>query len=264
MEAILLAGGLGTRLRSRLTNVPKCMAPVGGRPFLEILLDQLCAAGCSRAILSVGHLRHVVMQRFRESYRGLPIDYVVETSPLGTGGAIRLALGSVRQSCALVLNGDTFLAIDLQKLLASHTAHGAAMTMAIKEVEDTGRYGGVVVKDGEVIGFREKNRSGAGQTNAGQASKGQASKGQASKGWINAGVYVLNTAFPWPEKLGPDAVSNRFSFETDLLALHLARIRPRAFPCAGYFLDIGVPQDLDRAQCELANPARGAFPASPL
>jgi D-glycero-alpha-D-manno-heptose 1-phosphate guanylyltransferase len=230
MEAILLVGGLGTRLRSRLTDTPKCMAPVGGRPFLEHVLDQLCGVGCTRVILSVGHLRHIVMEHFRENYRGLPIDYVVDTSPLGTGGAIRLALESARESNALVLNGDTFLAIDFRELLACHAAHRAPLTIAVKEVEEMGRYGGVVVNEDEVVGFTEKRRSGA--------------------GWINAGVYVLQTKFPWPQSLG-----KCFSFETDLLAPHLAWIRPRAFICAGYFLDIGVPEDLDRAERELSERA---------
>src|SRR6185437_16680686 len=92
MEAVILAGGLGTRLNSRLTGLPKPMAPIAGRPFLEILLDALIGAGCSRIILSVGHLREVIINHFGESYRGVPVRYVVEETPLGTGGAIRRAL----------------------------------------------------------------------------------------------------------------------------------------------------------------------------
>ena len=109
MEAIVLAGGFGTRLATRLHGVPKPMAPVAGRPFLEILLTQLQRAGCSHVVLSVGHLHSVIQDHFGASFRGMRVDYAIESVPLGTGGAVRLALQQAKEESVLVLNGDTFL-----------------------------------------------------------------------------------------------------------------------------------------------------------
>lgn len=227
MEAIVLAGGLGTRLASRLNQTPKSMAPVGGRPFLEILLDQLIAAGCSRIILSVGHLRDAILQRFQNRYRDVPIDYAIEESPLGTGGAIRLALSQALEPSVLVVNGDTYLEADLSALARFHRSSRRSLTMAVVRVADTARYGGVLIEDQIISGFSEKGRTGP--------------------GWINGGFYVIDKSFPWHADLPA-----RFSFETDVLVPFLSEIRPAAFRCEGYFLDIGIPQDFDRAQVELA------------
>jgi D-glycero-alpha-D-manno-heptose 1-phosphate guanylyltransferase len=229
MEAIILAGGLGTRLSSRLRNVPKAMAPVGGRPFLEILLDRLVAAGCARTILSVGHLAHVIRNAFGTSFQGVQLEYVVEDSPLGTGGAIRLALELAKESSVLVLNGDTFLDADLRSFLDAHVAGGRPLSLAITEVADVSRYGGVLTDGALVRGFVEKGRAGA--------------------GWINGGMYAINRDFLWPSHL-----SASFSFENDVLVPMVTSLLPLAFPCKGYFLDIGVPEDLDRAEAELATP----------
>lgn len=228
MEAIILAGGLGTRLASRLNHIPKSMAPVAGRPFLEILLDNLVAAGCSHIILSIGHLREVILQWFRSHYRGVPIDYAIEESPLGTGGAIRMALRHANEPSVLVLNGDTYLEADLSALVKFHRSSGRPLTMAVLCVEDVSRYGGVLIENQSVTGFFEKGRTGP--------------------GWINGGLYVIDKHFPWH----PDLPA-RFSFETDVLVPFLSEIHPAAFPCGGYFLDIGIPEDLDRAQLELGS-----------
>lgn len=227
MEAIILAGGLGTRLRSRLSDRPKVMAPVAGRPFLAILLSQLIDQGCSRIILSVGYLRHLISDAFGSSCRGIPLDYAVEEDPLGTGGAIRLALSHARESSVLVLNGDTYLDADFTAMLALHDSVDRTMTMAVTRVQDMSRYGGVMLENGHVAGFIEKGKTGP--------------------GWINAGVYVLASSFVWPEGL-----PSRFSFETEVLLPLLHQLHPAAFSCAGQFLDIGTPEDFDRAQTELA------------
>jgi D-glycero-alpha-D-manno-heptose 1-phosphate guanylyltransferase len=226
MEAIILAGGLGTRLRSRLTNLPKAMAPVGGRPFLAWLLDQLISAQCQRVILSVGYLREAITTAFHDNYRGMRIDYAIEETPLGTGGAIQLAMARAEEPGVFVLNGDTWVDADLAAMLAFHAAGRRPMTMAVTPIGDTARYGGVIVEDGHVAGFVEKGRSGP--------------------GWINAGLYLLSREFPWPEGLHAP-----FSFETGVLVPFLDRIRPAAFPHTGDFLDIGIPEDLDRAQTML-------------
>jgi D-glycero-alpha-D-manno-heptose 1-phosphate guanylyltransferase len=231
MEAIVLAGGLGTRLAARLSNVPKPMAPVARRPFLEILLSQLKRAGCARAVLSVGHLHEVIEDHFGRDFRGMQVEYAIENAPLGTGGAIRAALEATSEDSVLVLNGDTFLDADYASMLRYHQQQAAPLTIAITHCTDVARYGGVVTS-GEseslrVTGFQEKGRTGA--------------------GWINAGAYALRREMPWPLDL-----PQKFSFETDFLAPHIGSLAPAAFPVTGFFLDIGIPEDLDRAQTELA------------
>jgi D-glycero-alpha-D-manno-heptose 1-phosphate guanylyltransferase len=227
IEAIILAGGLGTRLAARLDGVPKPMAPIAGRPFLAILLARLQQSGCARVLLSVGHLHQTIRHHFGASFHGMTLDYIVEDAPLGTGGALRAALQQAREDSVLVLNGDTFLQLDYAALLAFHAQSGAALTMSITHQENIARYGGVIAKNGRVIGFEEKGRTGPGQ--------------------INAGVYALNRNLPWPASL-----PEKFSFESDFLAPQIANIPVAAYPVDGFFLDIGVPEDLDRAQTALA------------
>jgi D-glycero-alpha-D-manno-heptose 1-phosphate guanylyltransferase len=227
VEAIVLAGGLGTRLATRLSGVPKPMAPVAGRPFLEILLNQLARTGCERVLLSVGYLATVIQAYFGARFRNMKVDYAVEKAPLGTGGAIRLALAQATEDFALVLNGDTFLDADYAAMMRFHAGAGATLTMAVARQVDIGRYGGVVVKAGRVVSFEEKGRPGP--------------------GWINAGAYVLERDLAWPAHL-----PEKFSIERDFLAPEIGRIRPAAYEVEGVFLDIGVPEDLDRAQIELA------------
>jgi D-glycero-alpha-D-manno-heptose 1-phosphate guanylyltransferase len=228
MEAIILAGGFGTRLAARLEGVPKPMAPVAGRPFLEILLRQLEHAGCVRAILSVGYLHEVIENHFGTEFSGVQIDYAVEHAPLGTGGAIRNALGMAAEKSVLVLNGDTFLDADYAAMMRFHAHEGTILTMAVTHCENIARYGGVTIGDRmRVTGFQEKGCMGA--------------------GWINAGAYAMRKDIAWSAQLG-----EKFSFETDFLAPQIAALGPAAYAVQGFFLDIGVPEDLDRAQAELA------------
>jgi len=227
MEAIVLAGGFGTRLAAKLNGIPKPMAPVAGRPFLEILLAQLKRNGCSRAILSVGHLYQVIQNHFGASFQGMPLDYAIESLPLGTGGAIRRSLALADTENVLVLNGDTFLHADYEAMLRFHSAQRAALTIAISHQPDIARYGGVLVEGTRIVGFEEKGRTGA--------------------GFINAGAYVIARGMQWPQ-----ALPEKFSFERDFLMPETARLAPAAYPVNGFFLDIGIPEDLDRAQTELA------------
>ena len=228
MEAIVLAGGFGTRLKGMLEGLPKPMAPVAGRPFLEILLDQLVHAGCARVILSVGHLHEVIESHFGEAWRGMIVDYAVESAPLGTGGAIRAALVRGREEDILVLNGDTFLEADYAEMMRFHAAQAAQLTIGVTHQSDVARYGGVVLGGGRIAGFEEKGRTGP--------------------GWINAGAYVVRRDLVWPPEL-----SGKFSFETDFLAPGIARLQPAAYEVNGLFIDIGVPEDLARAQTALAD-----------
>jgi D-glycero-alpha-D-manno-heptose 1-phosphate guanylyltransferase len=232
MEAIVLAGGLGTRLASRLHGLPKPMAPIAGRPFLEILLTQLRRSGCTRVLLSVGHQHNVIQEHFGASFHGMTLDYVIESVPLGTGGAIRLALAEAREESVLVLNGDTFLAADYAAMLRFHASEGAAVTLAVVHCDDVSRYGGVTIEGRRIVSFQEKGSSGPGQTRA---------------GFISAGTYVLARKLAWPP-----ALPEKFSIERDFFVPEVARLRAAAYEVDGFFLDIGIPEDLDRAQIELA------------
>ncbi len=227
MEAIVLAGGFATRLAGRLEGVPKSMAPIAGRPFLEIVLEQLRSAGCTHVVLAVGHLHNVIQSHFGAAFNGVRIDYSIESTPLGTGGAIRQALAQTTEESVLVLNGDTFLQVDYGEMMRFHLSEGATATIAVVQRSDISRYGGVVIEDKRIVGYEEKGRSGP--------------------GWISAGVYVLPRNPIWPPTLG-----EKFSIEHDFFAPEITRLRPAAYKVDGYFLDIGIPEDLDRAQTELA------------
>ena len=226
MEAIILAGGLGKRLKNKIEGLPKSMAPVAGRPFLEILLNQLARSGCTRVILSVGHLHHVIQSHFGTAWRGIGIDYSIESAPLGTGGAIRASLAYATEENVLILNGDTYLQADYAGMMDFHVGLSAQMTIAVTHQPDVARYGGVILQQDCIAGFEEKGRTGP--------------------GWINAGAYLLSRHIAWPTSL-----AEKFSFETDFLAPEIRRLRPAAFKVDGFFLDIGVPEDLDRAQTAL-------------
>jgi D-glycero-alpha-D-manno-heptose 1-phosphate guanylyltransferase len=232
MEAIVLAGGLGTRLRDVVADLPKAMAPINGRPFLAFVLDALIAGGCRRAILAVGYKSEQIRSHFGERYRSLPLRYSVETELLGTGGAMMLAMEQASASPVFVLNGDTYLELDYAAMLAAHGRAHAALTIAVHAVPDAGRYGALDIADGRIRGFVEKGRPGPGS--------------------INAGVYILARdllhRYPMPGK---------FSFETDLLVPHVTDIKPCAFPTPGVFIDIGVPEDYARAQTLLEARHRG-------
>jgi D-glycero-alpha-D-manno-heptose 1-phosphate guanylyltransferase len=227
MEAIVLAGGLGTRLAGRLEGVPKSMAPIAGRPFLEIILEQLRGAGCTRVVLAVGHLHTVIQSHFGAAFKGIRIDYFIESTPLGTGGAIRQALSHATEESVLVLNGDTFLQVDYAGVMLFHASEGATVTIAVVHRPNVARYGGVAIEENRIIGYEEKGRSGP--------------------GYISAGAYVLPRNLAWPARL-----KEKFSIEYDFFAPEIARLHPAAYKVEGYFLDIGIPEDLDRAQTELA------------
>lgn len=225
-EAIILAGGLGTRLRSIVPDLPKPMAPIGERPFLDLLLAFLTARGFRHVILSTGHMHQRIADHFGAARGPLSIDYCVEASPLGTGGAIRAALGRCRSDHALVLNGDTFLEADTDAIEALWAAHHEPV-LVVRGVADGARYGRVSLQDERVVSFGEKSGGGP--------------------GLINAGCYLLPTTL-----LDGLDLPDRFSFETDYLPQAVQRQAFRAHVSLGYFIDIGVPDDYARAQTELA------------
>lgn len=230
LQAIVLAGGLGTRLRSVVPDLPKPMAPVAGRPFLAHVLDALVEAGFEAAVLAVGYRHEAIRDHFGHRYRGMPLRYSIESSPLGTGGAIRLAGRQIDADPVFVLNGDTYLALDYRAMHAAHRSAGARLSVAVCEVPDVGRYGSVEVEAGRLVGFREKGRSGP--------------------GLINAGTYLLAA-----ELIAQIPEGRPHAFEQELLVPQVAALRPLAFLTRGRFIDIGVPEDYARAQALFAQPA---------
>jgi len=225
IEAIILAGGEGKRLRAVVSEVPKPMAEIAGRPFLWWLMTLLDRQPVGRVILSVGYKAEVIQDYFGDAFGGIEIGYSVETEPLGTGGAIRLALEKVRESRVIVLNGDTFTDVDLQSLIRAFESSQTELAVGVTYLNDISRYGAVVIdeKTNTVIGFEEKQG--------------------VSAGYINAGVYCL------PRDIFlRHLVPTRFSFERDFLAKQLRALRPVAFNGIRAFIDIGVPEDYARAQ----------------
>ncbi len=234
MDAIVLVGGLGTRLQGIVTDVPKPMAPVGGVPFLDILLERLLQHSVvERVVLAVGYKRDVVQAYFGDRAYNRKVVYAIEKSLLGTGGAIRNALAHTRSHEVLVVNGDTLFEVDIAAMIASHRAHQANLTLALKPMRDFNRYGTVRLNDEQrVIGFDEKKYQ--------------------AEGLINGGVYLMNqTLFDGLANPLP----NKFSFETDFLEVYLQQLKIYGFPSSGYFIDIGIPDDYNRAQQELEKKA---------
>ena len=218
MEAIVLAGGQGTRLRSVVPDLPKCMAPVAGRPFLEWQLEMLAQCGFTRVILALGYLAPAVISHFGKNFAGLDLAPVVESEPLGTGGAIRNALDLLHSDHAHVLNGDTFLQADIAILERRWAANRQTVVVA-REVEDAARYGRMQIDAaGRVTVFGEKSSAGPGLVNA---------------GWYVLGKHELDS-FP------PLAA---FSFEQDYLPVALRVGRVHAVVSPSWFIDIGVPED---------------------
>lgn len=226
-EAVILAGGLGTRLRPVVDDLPKPMAPINERPFLEYQLDYLIAQGIERVILSVGYLRHKIERHFGPRYGALAIEYAVEARPLGTGGGL---LQAVELCCCeqpvLVLNGDTWFPVALAEMAEIHRRHHAGVTIALREADAAGRYAGIILDDNNrIVKF--------------------SSSGEERSRWINGGVYLISPAvlLKWQTDAG-----KRLSLECDLLEAGIAN-GMSCYGCASEapFIDIGVPEDYVRA-----------------
>lgn len=203
------------------------MAPVAGRPFLTYLLEQCRQQGVPEVILSVGYKWEAIQQYFGSSYHGMPLHYAVETDPLGTGGALRLAMQQAAADDYLVLNGDSFFDVSLQALSLFHASHRSVLTLALKEMTDFERYGKVETDlQGRILSFHEK--------------------GPCASGLINTGIYVVNRRW-----LQGQPLPERFSFEQDLMEKGVDQFPFFAQPQSGYFIDIGIPHDYARAKEEM-------------
>ncbi len=224
LVSAVLAGGFGLRLRAVVSDRPKVLAEIEGRPFIDILLEQLEAAGAKTAVLCIGYLGHQIKSRLGELQRGLNLLYSEENMPMGTGGALRLALPLFSSESVLVMNGDSYYNGDLTPLLTSHFKKKAAISVLLAKVRDTGRYGTVQVGSyGEIKDFREKDPAKSGP------------------GWVNAGVYVIQKQViqAIPEQV---TISLEREVFPSLIGQGLHGYRGR-----GDFLDIGTPESYARA-----------------
>jgi len=249
----MLAGGLGTRLRSEVADLPKCMAPVAGKPFLTYVIDYLRQQGIGQFIFALGYKSEDFEELLRAEFpegpgeggggsagragegevradqrTRIPVCQLsIEAEPLGTGGAIRLACQKAEPGTVLVLNGDTFFGVRVGELAAFHEKMNADCTLCLKPMEDFDRYGVVELKpDQGILHFREKQYY--------------------KTGLINGGVYALDTV----RFLG-ETLPEKFSFEKDYLERQESGRRLYGLVQNGYFIDIGIPEDYERAQREL-------------
>jgi D-glycero-alpha-D-manno-heptose 1-phosphate guanylyltransferase len=237
--ALLLVGGLGTRLQSILPATPKPLAMIGNMPFLQLLVLQLRSQGIRRIVMCTGHLADQIEEEFGDGQKwDVAIDYSRESRPLGTAGAVKFAQHHLQGVCDfLVMNGDSFLELDLRQFIRFHREHGGLISMAVRRVPDAARYGTVQLDTlHRVVGFNEKT-------------------GSQAPGIVNGGVYVFNRAVLGNIPEGPA------SFEKDVFP----RILEQGVYAAeqhGMFIDIGTPEDYARAQALSRSLLHAALPES--
>jgi D-glycero-alpha-D-manno-heptose 1-phosphate guanylyltransferase len=226
-EAIILAGGLGTRLRDAVPDLPKCMAPVNGRPFISFVVRYLEQQGIKHFIFALGHRSDVFIEYLAELLPCGNYEIVIEKYPLGTGGAIQFACTYAKEKNIVVVNGDSIFKTDLTLLADFHFEREAHCTLALKPMENFDRYGVVELNpDHTIASFKEKQFY--------------------EKGLINGGVYILNIPDFFDEFL-----PEKFSFETDYLQKYHLEKKIYGVVNDGYFIDIGIPEDYLKAQQEL-------------
>jgi D-glycero-alpha-D-manno-heptose 1-phosphate guanylyltransferase len=218
MEAIILAGGLGTRLHPICSDRPKPMADIQGKPFIEYLLDYWKHQGITHFIFSVGHLHHIIMRYFGLKYQNIPIDYAIENVPLGTGGGLLHSIPYLHYNDAtfLVLNGDTFFNVSLKNFI-----HKGKVTLALYSIEKNTRYHGVTLSEEGLI----------------------KSLNDQSSEFINGGCYLFNKkALSEFQQKGP------ISLENEILPILISQDNCYGQLFDGNFLDIGIPEDYKRGQ----------------
>lgn len=224
--AIILAGGFGTRLQSVINNLPKPMAPVCNKPFLDFQVRYLKHFGFQHIIFSVGYKHEVVESYFKNNYLDINIDYALEKEPLGTGGGIRLAIEKSKDENVLVLNGDSFFDMDLKKFYQSHLKSNSNNSLALRKVSNAARYGTIQLDEqNQIISFLEKNNL-------------------AAPGLINAGVYILNKK----QFLDLTPQHKAFSIEKNFFETKHQNLNLMGFEFEGYFIDIGIPEDYNQAK----------------
>ncbi len=234
LTAMVLAGGLGTRLRPVVGDRPKILAEVAGRPFLHRILDQLESVGIRRVVLLTGYMADMVRDVCGPRHGRMILEYSPEPAPLGTAGAIRLALSLVDAETTLVLNGDSYCRLDLSAFHADHVASGAEASLALARMEDAGRFGLVSLDEsGRVTRFEEKSSRGS--------------------GLVNSGVYLIHRRV-----IVDIAADRQVSLERDIFPALAKAGRLNGFICQGPFLDIGTPESYAQAEGFFAGLDRSA------
>jgi D-glycero-alpha-D-manno-heptose 1-phosphate guanylyltransferase len=226
MEAIILAGGLGTRLRDIVADVPKPMAPVNNKPFLYYVFQWLQKYPLNRVILSTGYKSESILDYFGTTWANMTIDYVKEVKPLGTGGAIMYALSHTSERNILILNGDTYFPINLNKFYNSHLGNNNLLSIALKRLKNFNRYGAVECFNDTVIKFNEKKYY--------------------SDGLVNGGIYLVDRNYLELKKF-PET----FSFEEEILEKEAGSSNIKGIIFNNLFIDIGIPEDYNRAKSVL-------------
>lgn len=223
MQAIVLAGGFGTRLKAVVKEIPKPMAPIGEKPFLEYILRYLKHQGICSVILSVSYRYEVIQEYFQDNFLGLEILYSIEKEPLGTGGAIKQALELAKRNPLFVLNGDTYFDIDLKGM---NLEKNSRICLALKKMKDFERYGCVEIdSSGLIQAFREKEFR--------------------KEGLINGGVYLIDKGL-----FEGFSLENKFSFES-FLQNSFKDLRASAKVFEDFFIDIGIPEDYELAKIKI-------------
>lgn len=223
MEVIILAGGLGTRLRSVVKDIPKPMALVNNKPFLEYILNWLSQYSITKIIISAGYKSESIINYFGTEFNNIPIQYAIEKEPLGTGGGILNAMAQVRDENVLIVNGDTYFPIDIDVLFSEHLRLNGQITIALKTMTDFDRYGSVSMDtNSNILQFHEKTAT--------------------KQGLINGGIYILNRKFIQKHNL-----PRKFSFENVILEKEVINNRIKGKQFSDQFLDIGIPEDYNKA-----------------
>lgn len=227
-EAIILAGGFGTRLRETVPDLPKCLAPVKGHPLLYYIVNYLIDSGVDKIIFSLFYKSELVVKYINDNFSFINYEFVIEERALGTGGALALALKKARKKNVVVVNGDSVFKIDLEKLFQFHEDKNASFSIALKNMLDPIRYGTVTTnKSGKIFYFHEKDKF-------------------IKEGIINGGVYIINKSI-FLNKLNTLA----FSLETDYLMIDTDKKNIYGMIFEDYFIDIGVPSDYLKANYDL-------------
>lgn len=225
-EAVILAGGFGTRLKTVVDEIPKPMAPIGSMPFLAYLLRQLQKHRIAKVVLATGYKHDIIESYFGSSYMNIELAHSVEKEALGTGGAIRKACGLVESDHCFILNGDTFFEADFERMEEKFLLTNSWLTVALKPMVNFDRYGAVITRGEKIISFNEKRFC--------------------KTGLINGGIYVVNKK--WFMEAADREV---FSLERDILEQLAGNDKITYCISDGYFIDIGIPEDYLRASEEL-------------
>ena len=224
VTVVILAGGLGTRLRKVVSDRPKVMAEINGKPFLYYLLDQLVDASIEKIVISTGYMGHLIEETVGSSYKRLQVNYSPEEIPLGTAGALKLAGQAVDTEKCLVMNGDSYMKFDPLLLLMNHKKSDASITIVIKKVEVSSRYGVIDMNpEHEIVQFIEKGSAGG-------------------SGHMNAGVYLVEMGIL--EKI-PDKIP--CSLEYDFFPVMIGK-GIYGYEAEGKFIDIGTPESYAQAE----------------